>query len=60
MKRFIGLIGTYTCYYIGVMFCKIAYSTDLTGDLSYNCYVKFMEWSITIQDWAELDKPWGK
>jgi len=58
MKKLIGYIGAYGCYYIGDFFCRIGYKLDYL--FLYNLYNKFMLWSSDIQDWAKLDKPWKK
>ena len=49
MKKIIGYIGAYSCYWIGDLFCRINI---------FNLYQTFMIWSSDIQDWAKLDGPW--
>lgn len=56
MKKLIGFIGAYICYWIGDMFCKISYKFEYEF-LAEN-YQRFMDWSEKIQNWAELERPW--
>lgn len=70
MKKLIGYIGAYGCYYIGDFFCKIGYLKinkdkylydflpNFMGTFIFNRYHSFMFYSGQIQDWAKLDKPW--
>lgn len=69
MKKLIGYIGTYVCYWIGDIFCKICswkiyeeyfwdnYFENI-GMFLVNQYQNFMNWSSNIQDWSKIDGPW--
>ena len=58
MKKLLGYIGSYSCYWIGDLFSKIL--VKFPTPIIFIGYQQFMEWSCNIQDWAKLDKPWGK
>ena len=70
MKKIIGYIGTYTCFWIGEVFGKICYWKLPTGEYFWdtyfenigmfcvNQYQNFMIWSTNIQDWSGIDGPW--
>lgn len=56
MKKIIGYIGSYLCFWIGAFFAKIMYKIPILFFVVL--YQRFMEWSWNLQDWAKLDKPW--
>jgi hypothetical protein len=58
MKKIIGYIGSYFCYYIGDFFSKLAYSNIFHCQFTFDMYQKFMNYSIKIQEWANNQKPW--
>ena len=54
IKKIIGFIPTWVCYYIG-------HWASLVMDkfhVGYRFYNTFMIWSIEIQDWSGLERPW--
>ena len=60
MKKFIGIAGSWTTYFIGDIFSKIAYSgLGKKTSFFYKVYNTFMAWSINIQDWGGKG-PWEK
>lgn len=57
MKKIIAFIPTWLLYYIGDFICTINLYNTSIGWRIYNWY---MRKSLSIQDWAELSKPWEK
>lgn len=56
MKKIIGLIGSYTFFYLGDWTSILMEKTG--WDSLYIVYKEFMNWSLNIQYWAEIDRPW--
>lgn len=68
MKKLMGYIGAYVCYWVGDLFCKICNwkmmdeyfwdNYEKNGMWLADQYNKFMNWSSQIQDWSGIDGPW--
>ena len=56
MKKIVGYIGSYSFYYLGHWTSIIMYKFDL--DFLYPLYRELMNWSLNLQYWANLDRPW--
>lgn len=56
MKKIIGFIGSNFLYWLGNLIFKLTKHIHIF----WNMYQKLMITSIRIQDWAKLDKPWGR
>jgi hypothetical protein len=56
MKKIIAYPLTYLFYYLGDFTSKIM--IVFNSNILFNLYQTFMRWSIDIQDWAKLNKPW--
>jgi hypothetical protein len=56
MKKIVGLIGSYTFFYLGDWTSILMEKTG--WDWLYLIYREFMNWSLNLQYWADLDRPW--
>lgn len=56
MKKIVGLLGSYMFFYLGDWTSIIMYKFNL--DFLYPVYRDFMNWSLNLQYWADLDRPW--
>lgn len=56
MRKIVGLIGSYTFFYLGDWTSILMEKTD--WDWLYPSYKQFMNWSLNLQYWADLDRPW--
>lgn len=56
MKKLIALVGAYTFYQLGDWVSRFV----MWDGFGYRVYSKLMEYSMRIQDWGRLDKPWRR
>ena len=57
MKKMIGYIGAYLLFYVGDLVSKLMFATHAW--FLYSAYNHLMGWSADVQDWADIDGPWG-
>lgn len=56
-KQLIAFIPAWLLYYAGDLTSKLMKETE--KEWPFILYSKLMVWSIQIQDWAKLSKPWS-
>ena len=56
MKKVIGLIGSYAFFYLGDWTSILMKKTGC--EFLYPIYKEFMNYSLNLQYWADLDRPW--
>lgn len=56
MRKVIGFLGSYMFFYLGNWTSILMEKTD--WESLYPLYKGFMNWSLNLQYWAELDRPW--
>lgn len=56
MKKIIGLLGSYMFFYLGDWTSLLMEKTG--WEWLYSIYREFMNWSLNLQYWADLDRPW--
>jgi len=56
MKKFVGLVLSYLFFYLGDWTSILMQKTG--WDRLYVLYKEFMNWSLNLQYWADLDRPW--
>jgi len=56
MKKLIGFIGVWSLYFLGDLTSRLMYKKGLQWLYVPSC--KLMIWSLNVQDWAKLAKPW--
>jgi hypothetical protein len=56
MKKTIGLLGSYMFFYLGHWTSILMEKTD--WEFLYLLYKEFMNYSLNLQYWADLDRPW--
>jgi hypothetical protein len=55
-KKIVAFIPAWLLYYAGDLVSKVM--GDIEREWPYTLYSKLMRWSMEIQDWAKLSKPW--
>jgi hypothetical protein len=58
MKKILGYLGSYFFYYSANFISLLMIRWDI--DFLYPIYRKFINISLKIQDWAHLERPWGR
>ena len=58
MKKALGYLGAYGCYHLGDILSRPMQWKWLHW--LYIPYNRLMIWSVNIQDWAALPKPWRR
>jgi hypothetical protein len=56
MKKILGYLGTHFFYYLANFISIFMIRWDLS--FLYPSYKNLINISLTIQDWAHLEKPW--